>query len=493
MCVCAVSYWRTETSSASSHPPAPASGGAWSANDASSSDKDDSAIEKPRLKKLRQWCNAPDRIHVSTEGRLSNAQYELVGIIVTIRHGDRGPLIPIRNLSDINCSHRFLSSAFKHFSSTMQNISKTAEYSHFAGSFLKYPVLPSLYRCNVGHLTQQGVVQHLKLGKVLKEVYVNQLDLINYPWEAEDVIVHSTKFRRTFQSSLAFLNGFLPKFDISQLRLEEGRGITFCNHDCRCDRVAVLDERHEQEKKQLRKSHPGVVDLVAKLSSLVKDGPGSPDIVSPAVMRDALLAYTCHGHKLPCKDGMCVQSEDLSSIISYEEWETKQRKSRAKYKSSKLKTYGLLKEMLRSMDTMMRDGKPKAVLFSGHDKTLSFILESLGVPFFQLPHYASRIIFEVYRNNSFKVKNGQYRQSYYFRVIYNGKDVTKFLSFCTVQAVSHFTGGNGVRTTINLCPVADLDNYIRANNYFAEFNATTFKGACSISKMTTAKQKRLVQ
>lgn len=472
-----VSYWRTETAS-SGHPPPPASKEGW---DWGGKTTAVGAQDKPRLKKLRQLCNTPDRIHAATEGRLTHVLYELVGVIVTTRHGDRGPLFPVRNLSAINCGHRSLSSAYKQFSSTMQNISKTVEYGKFAGSFLKYPVLPSLYRCNVAHLTPQGVVQHLKLGKVLKDVYLNQLKLFSYPWEADDIVIHSTKYSRTFQSALAFLHGFLPRFDLSQLRIIEGRGTSFCRDNCRCDRVAVLDEKHEQEKNAMRRSHPGVIELVEKLSALVKDGPGAPDIVHPLAMRDALMAYTCHGHKLPCRDGQCVQPGDVSSIISYEEWETKQKKSRAKHKASKLKAYGLLKEMLRSMDTMMRDGKPKFVLFSGHDKTLELILNSLGVSFYQLPFYASRIIFEVYRNSSSQISSGQYRLSYLFRIIYNGKDVTKYLSFCEVQEVSQHTGGNGVRSSINVCRVADLDNFIRANSYFAEFNATSFKGSCAIN------------
>ena len=447
------------------------------------------SLDKLRLKKLRQLCNAPDRIHTSSEGQLSHGQYELIGVVINTRHGDRGPIIPVRNLSEINCSYRsyYYSSLYKQFSTSLINISKTSEYADFAGSFLKFPILPPLYRCNVAHLTPQGVVQHLKLGKVLKEVYINQLKLFSYPWEADDIVIHSTKFRRTFQSILAFLHGFLPKFDISQLRILEGRGISFCSQNCRCDRVAVLDERHDREIKSYRKSHPGVIELVHKLSSIVKENPGAADIVNPIIMRDALMAYTCHNHKLPCVDGVCVQPEDVSSIISYEEWENKQKKSRAKNRASKLKTYGLLKSIVQTMDTMMRDGKPKVVVYSGHDKTLNYILSSLDVPIYQLPHYASRIILEVYRNNSSKAQTGQYRLDYFFRIIYNGKDVTKFLSFCDVKVVNHYSGSNGIRNTVNLCPVSNLDNYIRARNYFREFNVTSFKEACIINKSSTNK------
>ena len=353
-------------------------------------------------------------------GRLPQPKYELIGVIVTTRHGDRGPMISVRNLSSINCGQRSVhASTYKQYVSSILNISKSIEYSHFASSFLKFPVLPSAFHCYVAQLTPQGVMQHLKLGKTLKEVYINQLNLLSHPWEADDIVVHSTKFKRTFQSALAFLYGFLPRFDLSQLRLLEGQGLSYCNNNCHCDIVSLLDDKYDNERKSYRNSHPGVLELVERLSTLVKDGPSAPDILNPLAMRDALMAYACHGNKLPCVDGICVQPEDVSSIVSYEEWETKQKKSKAKHKASKLKAYGLLKDMIRYMDTMMRDGKPKFVLYSAHDKTLNFLLTSLGVPVYQLPHYASRLAIEVYRNTTAQIKalNHLYRMHYFFRLV----------------------------------------------------------------------------
>ncbi|KAA0189236.1 hypothetical protein HAZT_HAZT001638 [Hyalella azteca] len=482
----ALSYWRAEhTSLRASHAPSrrgdDESRGKWTS--------DDNAYgpDKPRLKKLRQLCNPAERIHAASEGRLANTAYDLMGMIVAIRHGDRGPLMSVRNLSHINCSHRsYMSGAYKNFVSAVMNASRSSDFASFAGSFSKYPVLPSLYHCSAAHLTPVGVVQHLKLGKVLKEIYINNLNLFSHPWEIDDVVIHSTKFRRTYQSALAFLHGFLPKFDVSQLRVVEGRSVSFCNNNCRCDRLALLDEKYDQERKMFRNSHPGVMDLLERLSAIVKEGPGAPDITHPGAMRDALLVYACHGHALPCVGGVCVQAEDVSSIISYEEWERRQKKSKAKHKASKLRAYGLLKDIAQTMDTMMRDGKPKFVLYSGHDKTLNYLLDSLSLPAYQLPNYASRIIFEVYKNSSFKSTSEMYRNSFYFRIIYNGKDITKFLPFCSVKIISHYTSANNVLNAVNLCPITSFDNFLRASNYFAVFNATNFKSACTLEKTSGA-------
>ena len=351
-------------------------------------------------------------------GLVPQASYELIGVLIVTRHGDRGPMMPVRNLSSINCSHKAsFSSQYKQYVSSIVNASKTNDYSNFARSFLKFPVLPYLHRCNVAQLTPQGVIQHLKLGKVLKELYISRFNLLSHPWEPDDVVIYSTKFRRTFQSALAFLYGFLPKFDLSELKMLMGQGLSYCNNNCNCDLVVSLDEKYNQERKAYRNSHPGVLELIEKLSTIVKDGPGSPDIVNPVAMRDALMTYTCHSHKLPCYEGVCVQPEDVSSIISYEEWESKQKKSRAKNKASKLRSYGLLKDLANYVDTMMRDGKPKVALFSAHDKTINYLLTSLGATVYQMPHYASRLIIEVYKNTITSKSVQQYRLNYFFRLV----------------------------------------------------------------------------
>ncbi|XP_068242029.1 2-phosphoxylose phosphatase 1 [Palaemon carinicauda] len=465
-----MSYWRVETDSAHPPPPLMVNRGAQSGANALSQDK-------PRSKKIRHQCNPPDRIQRHQEAVLP-VQYELTGVVIAFRHGDRGPLVHVSNLSSINCGHKsYGTPTYKKYVNDILNASKTNAFINFVGTFVKYPLLPLPSKCNIGYLTPQGVAQHIQLGKVLKEVYLNDWNLLGNKWDAEDIVVYSSKYRRTFQSLLAFLYSFLPDFDISKTHIRDGKGISFCDNECRCDKADVYDHKYDQERREYRKSHPGVMDLIRRINPLIKSNPMADDITNPLVMRDALLAYVCHGAVLPCSEGRCVKIEDITSLISYEEWEGKQKRTSAQRKAAKLRSYGLLKSIVNYIDGMVGDSKPRVVIFSGHDKTLKFLLDSLAVPNYQLPYYASRLIFEVYRNTS-TPQNAEYRKNYSFRVVYNGKDITRLIPFCDAIMVKQLKSGSVKRGSINLCSVGKLENYLKPEVYFKEFNVASFKAAC---------------
>nr|XP_045582239.1 2-phosphoxylose phosphatase 1-like [Procambarus clarkii]XP_045582240.1 2-phosphoxylose phosphatase 1-like [Procambarus clarkii] len=466
-----LSYWRVETDS--SHPAPPP----LQVNSGSQPFQTSVQQEKPRSKKLRHQCNPPDRIQRHQEGVLP-PQYELSGVMIVLRHGDRGPLLHVRNLSSINCGYKsYGTQVYKKYVSDILNVSKTNSYINFVGPFMKYPLLPLPSKCGIGHLTPQGVLQHLQLGKILKEIYFYEFNLLGNKQELDDIVIYSTKYRRTFQSVLAFLYSFIPNFDISKIRMREGKGVSFCENDCRCEKTDYFDQKYDQERKDYRKSHPGVVDLVRSINPLIKANPSAEDIVNPLVMRDALLSYVCHGATLPCNNDKCVKVEDVTSLISYEEWEGKQKRTSAQRKAAKLRSYGLLKNIIATMDGMIGDAKPRVVIYSGHDKTLKYLLDSLAVPNYQLPYYASRLIVELYRNSSV-AQNSEYRASYFFRLVYNGKDITKSIPFCDSFTIKQLKSGSVKRGTISLCGVGKLETYIRPELYFKEFNAVSYREAC---------------
>ena len=406
-------------------------------------------------------------------------EYELAGVVIILRHGDRGPLIPVANISSVNCGHKsYGTSTYKKYVNDILNASKTHSYINFVGPFMNYPLLPLPSRCSIGHLTPQGVAQHLQLGKILKELYFYDFKLFSYPWSVDDIVIYTTKYRRTFQSALAFLYAFLPKFDTSNVRMREARGINFCDDDCICEKISYYEQKHDQEKKEYRKSHPGVMELVKNLSPLVKSSESVNDITNPLVMIDALLTYACHGAKLPCNREKCIGFDNLSNLISYEEWESKQKRTSHQRKGVKLRAYGMLKNIINTLDAMMGDGKPKVAVYVGHDKTLNFILGSLGLSSHQPPHYASRIAIELYYNSSSENAGQEYRKNHHFRLVYNGKDLTKYIPFCNAKIIKQLYNGNAKRGSISLCNVAKLEKYIKPENYFKEYNATNFQDAC---------------
>lgn len=133
--------------------------------------------------------------------------------------------------------------------------------------------------------------------------------------------------------------------------------------------------------------------------------------------------------------------------------------------SSKLLAYPLLREITRRLLDMAsyRTRKTAAnfVLFSGHDKTVSTVARALGVYDHRWPPYGSRLVFELHASAS------QHRPRYFFRLLYNGADVTSRLAFCPPSD----------RVAGQLCP---LDNV--AYKMFDRFQTTgkkTHAQACA--------------
>lgn len=110
---------------------------------------------------------------------------------------------------------------------------------------------------------------------------------------------------------------------------------------------------------------------------------------------------------------------------------------------------------------------PYLVLYSGHDHTLEQLSTALGLksdP--SLLRYASRLIFEIYHDNR-EAQGGA--RGLYFRLLANGKDVTKQVRFCK-DVVS-------VDAKVNLCKFEDIVRFIH-DDYFLHLNVSNFKDAC---------------
>ncbi len=74
-------------------------------------------------------------------------------------------------------------------------------------------------------------------------------------------------------------------------------------------------------------------------------------------------------------------------------------------------------------------------IYSGHDTVIAPVLAALGVynKFCSWPPYASRVVFELWKNNRKLSRSRTGMESirdYYVRVLYNGNDVTKFIPTC---------------------------------------------------------------
>lgn len=189
-------------------------------------------------------------------------------------------------------------------------------------------------------------------------------------------------------------------------------------------------------------------------------------------------------------EDFCIKKEHVLSLFAYLEWSYRQEiKNIHNRKRGLLVAYGLIHNIVQNLIRMISENKPKFVIYSGHDKTLQALILALGLNNYQHYNiqYASRMIFEVYRKKDLRdefkfTKRKPVAQDFYFRVVYNGEDVTNKLSFCKIKQ-------NIVMKVVDpiddlkiyntyLCSIENIVRFIH-DDYFSSFNVTNFKDACA--------------
>lgn len=336
-----------------------------------------------------------------------NDNYTLEGIVVVFRHGDRGPMNHVRNLNSIACSYSDdanITVLYNDYLSFITNYWSNQAYNtpfQYLSQFNNHPPVPSSKHCDIGQLTLQGVMQHLKLGSIIRTLYFDKL-FVNISQINTNIVAYTTKYRRTFQSLNAFLFGFLKSEGFSKISLNTVSSMSYCFDDCACPARDVYYKSAINENSKRIRSNSDVVKMVEQLSSIVytfADGSFAKD---PHYLKDALMAYLCHNTHLPCLSSKCVYPEQALRIFSYVDWDSRQLgKSISREKYCILSAYGLIKNIVSHLLKIVSNEKPKVVLYSAHDKTIQFLLTALGITLNEavFPPYASRIVFEVGTKN----------------------------------------------------------------------------------------------
>ncbi|CAG4951493.1 unnamed protein product [Colias eurytheme] len=189
-------------------------------------------------------------------------------------------------------------------------------------------------------------------------------------------------------------------------------------------------------------------------------------------------------------ESFCIKKDHIMSLFAYLEWSYRQDvKNINNRRRSLLIAYGLIHNIVQNMIRMISENKPKFVVYSGHDKTLQALILALGLNNYQHYNiqYAARMIFEVYRKKDLRdefkfTKRKAVAQDFYFRVVYNGEDVTNKLSFCRNRQIVEMkvVDPNDDTNTFNtyLCPIENIVRFIH-DDYFAAFNVSNYKDACA--------------
>ncbi|VVC26370.1 Hypothetical protein CINCED_3A020575 [Cinara cedri] len=369
----------------------------------------------------------------------------------------------IRNIDDIDCGTS-ANSEYNDYLEFLQNISSL----QFLGPFHESPLYPSENTCSLSQLTPVGISQMLKLGRILRSVYSPLFSFAN----SDDIIIYSTKYRRTFQSALAFAYAILSPDVLSKITFKESDSYSYCFDHCACSITDKIHLKIKQSYSRRLKRREVIKKLIQRLHTIVHVM--SNVKVDPYILRDSIMTYVCHGAPLPCYQDDCVTTENVRELFKYLDWDLERYAKHGQlHKYGLLKSYGFALNMAKNLLKMVSEGKPRLVLYSGHDLTSQYLLSALGVLNSQtiIPYYASRLVFEVYRDNTLDTPDPS--KDFYFRVIFNGLDVTRTVLFCT----SGFYSAGPTDQADYLCPIESAIRFIH-EDYFTAFNASNFKEAC---------------
>ncbi|XP_029111237.1 2-phosphoxylose phosphatase 1 isoform X2 [Scleropages formosus] len=420
------------------------------------------------------YCNIPNRTEQGWEGH-SPADYKLLSVQVLIRHGDRYPLyaIPKTKRPAIDCT------LDPHRNPTHPKLAAFVNHMSWGGRARWDPVLSALPRvpshsaCEMGELTQTGVVQHLQNGEHLRSVYIKRHKLLPAHWSGRQLHLETTGKSRTLQSGLALLYGLLPDFDWAKVSVRHQWSTLFCGSGCDCPMRNQYLEEEQRRQYELRVADVALERTYAEMARLVGVATRQMRAASPV---DSLLCHLCHGLSFPCGARGCLSLRHFSSIKRQQLEDERERRRRGLYRRYALLAAhpflnGTAVRMLR-VASGRRD--ELLALFSAHDVTLAPVLSALGLSGARFPRFAARLVFELWRSPPSplgaagdEAGDGDLRRLF-VRVLYDGEDVTFRTTFC--RAHKRHAGQP-------LCPFASFLSFVR-RDMFGALNATSYQEAC---------------
>ncbi|XP_014857232.1 PREDICTED: 2-phosphoxylose phosphatase 1 isoform X2 [Poecilia mexicana] len=441
------------------------------------------------------YCNTPNRTEQAWEGH-SPADYKLLSVHVMIRHGDRYPLysIPKTRRPSIDCtlsasrqpSHPLLDSFINHMGQGTRG--------HWEAQLGSISRLPNHSVCEMGELTQTGVVQHLRNGQLLQRAYKHH-SLLPSDWSPRQVWIETTGKSRTLQSGMAFLYGFLPDFDWTKVTVHHQWSTLFCGSACECPARSKYLEEEQRRQYRLRVADSNLertfIDMARTLGVLTRQLRAANPI-------DSLLCHLCHGLPFPCVSGGdggsggCLTVAQFAVIRQQQlDDEVDRRRFGAYRKYAILAMYPYLNRTANKMERVARaneegrqprlGGEEVFTLSSGHDVTIAPLLSALGLEEAKFPRFAARIVFEMWKSppttqgqaknragKSERSKSNRKVGEVFIRVLYNGEDVTFHTAFCH-PSDRHINQP--------LCPLKNFLTFVR-KDIFSIVNATSYKDAC---------------
>lgn len=327
----------------------------------------------------------------------------------------------------------------------------------------------------------------MKNGDHLRQAYIKRHNLLTADWSPRQLWLETTGKSRTLQSGLAFLFGFLPRFDWSRLTVRQQWSTLFCSSSCNCPaRNRYLD----QEQRRQYRQRIADTELERTYVTMAKMLGVATKILRAANPVDALLCHFCHGLPFPCSstqttsnapdEGACLTLQHFAVIRRQQKDDELERREAGLYRRyAVLAAHPYLNRTATQMERIAKTRKAKEeavfALASAHDVTMAPLLSALGLEGAGFPKFAARLVFELWNGPEAKEqerksdrKRGKGLEYMFIRVLYNGEDLTFDTAFCR---------DHNRHSAQPLCPLGNFLSFVR-NDMFNIVNATSYHQAC---------------
>lgn len=422
---------------------------------------------------MKAYCNSPFNPVEGFEGSsIEGLTLQMVHVLT--RHGDRASIHHLNNFQspDISCEFKSWFTGDDHkISKFPYKLSEFLDKQSPGSYFLNWPMFPDSQTCEHSALTSQGALQQIHIGQFLHQKYMKELNLFgNEGGDIDQVQVFSTSTRRTYQSAIALLYGFLPDFNVTRLNIDPVTNVYFCRSQhskrkgCACKYANELLSRSKTYETNARTdSHKR---LQKSLSNMF--GTENEHIPSLSHIIDTVAPSICHSLSVPCSNSDPSQCIDASLLT--ELWEETVRSQRLVVEDpqsnflrfSSIMMYPLMAELTsRMLRKAQGQDAPHFVLYSGHDLTLTPLLHVLGIYDGIWPPYASRIVIEMFRSDQTTDPS-----EVFVRILYNGRDVTNRVTFCKISKPDE------------LCRLTAFSEFV-FSEMLQRFQFSDFSSACS--------------
>ena len=428
------------------------------------------------------YCNKPGTVF-GDEGQLkfikgAKRSYELQQIHLVIRHGDRAPIVldTLPNSKPVEISCMFNKSWY--FYKDLLEIKQGKEKFQVTGK-KQYPVVMERVVCLGAQLTPIGFSQHLNNGKFLKRQYDSFIESIQ---ESSQVTVKSTAYSRTVQSAASLLYGvFGDKFTEEKLKInvvnDKYRETHFLQHlsgeNIFCPALSHKLKDVWKKEKLIHLSNDVIKPIQEQFAVIFNSHMGK--IASLDRLVDILYANLCHDRELPMGP-----NGDITYKLASKSFGTADLLITVKHAQlAELQTLAIISQIVEKISQLVdeqKGGDPissKLTIFSGHDTIISPLLSMLGVHNWRWPPYASRLVFELWKDtNGVENRGGGAKllskfDNYFIRVLYNGIDLTSKVIICQGQTINN-----------QLCPVSAFVKYVSDDQFDGKNYFERIKNIC---------------